>query len=109
MLRENYFEEKFSIDALNTQKSEVTSIMNVNVIPYEVINKTKVGYIYLIISRWKELDLQQDVLSVREDLKRKELWCLIVDIHTMQDIAQSLTVTLVRFAALSMPSLVKWF
>ncbi len=38
MLRENYFEEKFSVDALNTQKSEVTSIMNVNLIPYEVQN-----------------------------------------------------------------------
>jgi len=36
MLRENYFEEKFSSDALNTQKTEVTSLMSINLIPYEV-------------------------------------------------------------------------
>lgn len=47
MLRENYFEEKFSIDSLNTQKSEVTSIMNVNLIPYEVL-RNEVVYINLI-------------------------------------------------------------
>ena len=36
MLRENTFEEKFSVSALETLKTEILSLINVNVIPYEV-------------------------------------------------------------------------
>lgn len=83
MLRDNYFEEKFSEDAKKMQKSEVHSFLNVNILPYEVDHLLK-----LIINpyRSKESVHLTSVLLVNKRSLMKMLLHLTVDICSMLSI-----------------------